>query len=175
MPIKTLSDLLSRLLHESSSPAVKSILDEIGDTSNIGLDVPFGDFGLFWHPYGGNNSNYSSVGLGTKSGRSLTERITNAIDAVLEERANTSPSKPSSPQRAASEWFGRPITGADSGLFSWEYSDGQYDRKVAVVLLQSESENAPTVDVLDHGIGLSPEQFPKTILSLQSGNKLDKK
>lgn len=175
MPIKTLSDLLSRLLHESSSPAVKSILDEIGDTSNIGLDVPFGDLGLFWHPYGGNNSNYSSVGLGTKSGRSLTERITNAIDAVLEERANTSPSKPSSPQRAASEWFGRPITGADSGLFSWEYSDGQYDRKVAVVLLQSESENAPTVDVLDHGIGLSPEQFPKTILSLQSGNKLDKK
>lgn len=175
MPIKTLSDLLSRLLHESSSPAVKSILDEIGDTSNMGLDVPFGDLSLFWHPYGGNNSNYSSVGLGTKSGRSLTERITNAIDAVLEDRASTSPSKPSSPQRAASEWFGRPVTGADSGLYSWEYSDGQYDRKVAVVLLRSESESAPTVDVLDHGIGLSAEQFPKTILSLQSGNKLDKK
>lgn len=175
MTIKTLSDLLTRLLHESSSPAVKSILDEIGDTSSIGLDVPFGDLGLFWHPYGGNNSNYSSVGLGTKSGRSLTERITNAIDAVLEDRASTSPSKPSSPQRAASEWFGRPVTGADSGLYSWEYSDGQYDRKVAVVLLRSESENAPTVDVLDHGIGLSAEQFPKTILSLQSGNKLDKK
>lgn len=175
MPIKNLSDLLAQLLHESSSPAVKSILDEIGDTSNIGLDVPFGDLGLFWHPYGGNNSNYSSVGLGTKSGRSLTERITNAIDAVLEDRASTSPSKPSSPQRAASEWFGRPVTGADSGLYSWEYSDGHYDRKVAVVLLRSESENAPTVDVLDHGIGLSADQFPRTILSLQSGNKLDKK
>jgi len=175
MPINTLSDLLTRFLYESSSPAIKEILEEVGDSSDIGLDTPFGQLNLFWHAYGGNSSNYSTIGLATKAGRSLTERITNAIDAVLEERAATSPSKPTSPQRAASEWFGRPITGADSGLYNWEYSDGQYDRKVAVVLLPSENENAPTVDVLDYGIGLSAEQFPKTILSLQSGNKLDKK
>ncbi len=175
MPINTLSNLLTRLLYESSSPAVKEILEEIGDFSDVGLDAPFGQLGLFWHPYGGNSSNYSTIGLATKAGRSLTERITNAIDAILEERATASPAKPTSPQRAASEWFGRPITGADTGLFSWEYSDGQYDRKVAVVLLPSEDENAPTVDILDYGIGLTAEQFPKTILSLQSGNKLNKK
>jgi hypothetical protein len=175
MPINTLSDLLTRFLYESSSPAIKEILEEVGDSSDIGLDTPFGQLNLFWHPYGGNSSNWSTIGLATKAGRSLTERITNAIDAVLEERAAASPSKPTSPQRAASEWFGRPITGADSGLYNWEYSDGQYDKKVAVVLLRSENENAPTIDVLDYGIGLSAEQFPKTILSLQSGNKLDKK
>lgn len=175
MSIKTLSDFLTRLLHESSSPAIKEALEEIGDSSEIGLDVPFGQLNLFWHSYGGNSSNYSTIGLATKAGRSLTERITNAIDAVLEERAVSSPAKPTSPQRAASDWFGRPITSADSGLFNWEYSDGQYDRKVAVVLLPSENENAPTVDVLDYGIGLSAHQFPRTILSLQSGNKLDKK
>jgi hypothetical protein len=175
MPIKTMSDLLIRFLYESSSPAIKEILDEVGDYSEVGLDMPFGQLNLFWHAYGGNSSNWSTIGLATKAGRSLTERITNAIDAVLEERAASSPSKPTSPQRAASEWFGRPITGADSGLYNWEYADGQYDKKVAVILLPSENENTPTVDILDYGIGLSAEQFPKTILSLQSGNKLDKK
>jgi hypothetical protein len=35
-------------------------------------------------------------------------------------------------------------------------------------------ETAPTVDVLDKGIGLKPDEFPSTILSLQRGNKLKK-
>src|SRR5207249_2827813 len=33
---------------------------------------------------------------------------------------------------------------------------------------------APTIDVLDQGIGLRSEEFPDTILSLQRGNKLTK-
>lgn len=175
MSINSFSDLFNRLINESTSPGIKEILEELGDYPDVGLQNQFGNLGLFWQPYGGNSSNLSTIGLATKAGRSLTERITNAIDAVLEERAVTSASKPTSPQRAASEWFGRPITGPDSGLFEWEYADGQYDRKVAIVLLSSENENTPTVDILDHGIGLSADQFPNTILSLQSGNKLNKR
>lgn len=174
MSINNLSDLFKRLITTTSSTDVKQILHEIGDHADTGLDNPFGKLGLSWHPYGGNISNVSTVGLATKAGRSLTERITNAIDAILEDRATTAVSKPNSPQRAASEWFGRPVTGPDSGLYKWEYSDGKYDRRVAVVMNSSENEKAPTVDILDYGIGLTADQFPITILSLQSGNKLNK-
>jgi hypothetical protein len=175
MTINNLSDLYKRLIATTSSTDVKQILDEIGDYADVVLDKPFGKLGLLWHPYGGNTSNISTIGLATKAARSLTERITNAIDAVLEDRATTAISKPTSPQRAASEWFGRPITGPDSGLYKWEYSDGKYDRRVAVVINSSETETAPTVDILDYGIGLTADQFPSTILSLQEGNKMNKR
>ncbi|MCI0556936.1 MAG: hypothetical protein MN733_00450 [Nitrososphaera sp.] len=175
MAINNLSDLFNRLISTTSSTEVKQILDEIGDYADAGLDDPFGKLGLFWHPYGGNTSNISTIGLATKAARSLTERITNAIDAILEDRATTAISKPTSPQRAASEWFGRPITGPDSGLYKWEYAGGKYDRRVVVVINSSETETAPTVDILDYGIGLTADQFPGTILSLQSGNKMNKR
>jgi hypothetical protein len=175
MPIKTLTDLYNRLISTTSSTEVKQILEEIGDYADVGLENKFGALGLMWYPYGGHTSNISSIGLATKAGRSLTERITNAIDAILEDRANTSASKPTSPQRAASEWFGRPVSGPDNGLYKWSYSDGRYDRRTAVIVSASETESAPTVDVLDYGVGLSASQFPNTILSLQSGNKINKR
>ena len=175
MAIKNPTDLFSRFIGTTSSTDVRRILAEIGDHPDVGIDTPFGEMGLLWHPYGGNTSNISTIGLATKAARSLTERITNAIDAILEDRAVTATSKPSSPLRAASEWFGRPITGPDTGLYRWEYSDGKYDRRVAVILNSSESEIAPTVDVIDYGIGLTAEQFPGTILSLHSGCKMNKR
>lgn len=175
MAINNLFDLFNRLIATTLSTDVKQILDEIGDYADVGLDHPFGKLGLFWHPYGGNTSNISTIGLATKAARSLTERITNAIDAILEDRASTATSKPTSPQRAASDWFGRPVTGSESGLYKWKYSDGKYDRRVSVIINSSETETAPTVDILDYGIGLAADQFPGTILSLQSGNKMNKR
>jgi hypothetical protein len=59
-------------------------------------------------------------------------------------------------------------------LFNWDFSLNGYDRRIAVVLSPSGNESAPTVDVVDDGIGLAPDQFPSTILSLQSGNKIQK-
>jgi hypothetical protein len=43
-----------------------------------------------------------------------------------------------------------------------------------VVLADSGDRAAPTVDVVDDGIGITPERFPGTILSLQARNKIDK-
>ena len=67
------------------------------------------------------------------------------------------------------------MTGPDDGLYRWDFAGKDYDRLTNVVLLESGVENAPTIDVLDKGIGLRPEQFPETILSLTRGNKLTKK
>lgn len=175
MAANTLEELFNQLLPTTTSQEVKQILAEIGDHQDIGLNKTFGSMGLFWHPYGNKTSNYSSIGLASKPGRSLTERITNAIDAVIEDRSLKSPSKPESPQAAVNEWFGRPFSTENNGLFNWKYSEGNYDKKVAIVLHQSGIKESPTIDVIDNGLGIQPENFPKTILSLQEGNKITKK
>ena len=175
MTINSIQELFYQLFVTTSSAEVRTILAAIGDYPETGLDSPFGKLGVVWHPYGDNTSNFSTIGLATKPGRSLTERLTNCEDAILEERSLSALSKPDSPLRAASEWFGRPISGPDNGLFKWNYSDGNNDRRVAIVLTPSGNEDAPTIDALDFGIGIQPENFPKTILSLHGGNKMTKK
>ena len=72
-----MQELFNRLLSTTDSSEVKNILNAIGDYSEVGLDTNFGKLGVFWHPYGGNTSNFSSIGLATNPGRSMTERLTN--------------------------------------------------------------------------------------------------
>lgn len=174
MAYSALEDILAAFLSATSSDAVRAILTEVGDRADIGLDQPFGQFGFFWHAFGDNPSNISTIGLSTKPGRSVTERLTNAMDAILEDRFQANVAPPGSPREAARQWFGRPITGPDDGLFRWNFSQHRIDRRICVVLTASGIETAPTVDVIDDGVGVQPEQFPGTILSLQSGNKIRK-
>ena len=100
MAFENNEDLLRALLVATDSNSVRKILDEIGDHANVELDEPFAPFGFCWHAYGDNESNLSSIGLGTNPGRSLTERLTNAIDAIIEEQeAGGSCSSPVCPAR----------------------------------------------------------------------------
>jgi hypothetical protein len=174
MSASNLEDLLHQCLATTSYSDMRNILQSLGDHAEAGLDEPFGAMNFCWHAFGNNPSNYSSIGLGTKSGRSLTERITNAVDAILEDRVTSNVAPPASPRAAAQQWFGRPISGPDDGLFNWSFSEHGYDRRIAVVLNPSGVGAAPTVDVIDEGIGIQPSQFPSTILSLQCGNKITK-
>ena len=169
-----LDGVFKKLLSAVTNEALTKVLAEIGDDSAVGLDEPFGPFNLFWHPYGDNPSNISAIGLGTKPGRSLTERLTNAMDAVLEDRLPIDVPPPRSPEVAAKQWFGRPVSGPGDGLFRWPFSDADYDRRIFVVINPSGSEYAPTIDVVDYGIGLTPAEFPATILSLHQKNKIQK-
>lgn len=174
MDIKIAKDLFQKLLVAKSSSDVRAILEMLGDHQGLGLDEPFGPFQFCWHAFNDNPSNLSSIGLGTKPGKSLTERLTNAVDAVLEDRAPQGVPLPGSARFAAQQWFGRPISGPDDGLFNWNYAEQENDRKYSVVMLDSSNPEAPTIDVIDNGIGISPEDFPGTILSLQRGNKIQK-
>lgn len=175
MAINSIQELFNQLLKATTPLEVKNILSEIGDVTDIGLDKPFGRLQLHWHPYGNKTSNYSTIGLASKPGRSLTERITNAIDAVLEGHSLSTATLPTSPQEAVHEWFGRPYSSSDAGIFNWKYEQGNNARKVGVILTDSGMKEAPTIDVLDFGIGISPDKFASTILSLQEGNKSRKK
>lgn len=167
--------LLDRLLQCTKSSQMRDLLNELGDSDSATLDVPFGRHDLVWRPFGNTTSNQSSVGLASKAGRSLTERITNAIDAVLEERSLIDVSPPTSPRQAASRWYGRPSSGPDSGMFSWKDMPEGFDRNIHVVMQGSDKESAPTIDVVDGGIGINPSRFHETILSLQGGNKIKKR
>lgn len=175
MEIHTIQELFEQLIKATTPDQIKEILSEIGDWPDVGLNRTFGKLNLFWHPYGDDTSNRSSIGLATNPGRSITERITNAIDAVLEEHALRTSIKPSSPQAAVNQWFGRHHSTSESGLFNWKYSQGNYDRKVGVILNDSQKQGAPTIDILDLGVGIAPDNFPNTILSLHGGNKITKK
>lgn len=167
--------VLRRLLRATSPNDVSEILRDIGDSAESELHEPLGDTGLFWHPVGGDASNLSAINLATKPGRSLAERVTNAIDALLELRARKLRSDlPRNPRQAAEKWFGRPQTGPDRGLFTWDFSPAHQDRQIHVTLLNSGQEEAPTVDVLDAGVGLTAAEFPQSILSLRGGNKIRK-
>jgi hypothetical protein len=163
------------LLAASTGAQLKEALAGIGDHDTSSLDVPFGPHDMVWKAFGGNPSNVSSIGLGTKPGRSLTERITNAIDAILERRFQMGAGPQTSPKQAALAWYGRPISAADSGLYAWKSEPSGFDRQIHLVLLESGIPDCPTVDVLDHGVGLSSAEFPATILSLQAGNKIRKR
>src|SRR5690349_16449502 len=115
MPITSVQDLFDRLLGARAPHEVRGILEELGDFADVEIDQPFGPLKLQWHAFGDNLSNISSIGLGTKPGRSLTERITNGIDAILEARKPAGVTPPESSRLAAKQWFGRPISGPDEG------------------------------------------------------------
>lgn len=167
--------LLLSLLSATRPEDVAALLVTIGDRSELDLDEPIGASGLVWHAVGDYQGNLSAINLATKPGRSLTERVTNAIDALFELRAHQSTSElPRSPRIAAERWFGRPVSGAETGLFRWDYSAQQADRQIFVAMLESGREEAPTVDVLDLGIGINAPDFQSTILSLRGGNKIKK-
>lgn len=167
--------LFQDLLAARSTDDARRVLEALGDSQAQQLNEPIGSSGYVWRAFGDNLSNISTIGLGTKPGRCLTERLTNAMDALLEERVTPGMQLPTSSRAAAQAWFGRPISGPDEGLFNWLFDESEFDRRIALIMLESGVEFAPTVDVIDYGIGLTPHEFPSTILSLQSGNKINKR
>lgn len=171
----TYDSLLSKLLHATKPSRIDGILAELGDHTGITVNQEFGSEKYKWVFYGNSESNLSTVHLGSKPGRSLVERITNAIDAVLEARMSQTTSVPKSPMDAAKTWFGRPPTTADNGLFAWkDYRTNDYDSLVQVVVTPGDQEIEPTIDIIDKGIGITPDAFKDTILSLHRGNKMTK-
>lgn len=167
-------ELLGRLLGVHTSEEFSRVLKSVGDSGAEGIGKTFGPFELQWRAFGDNPSNISTIGLATKPGKSLSERVTNAIDALLEERAQLHKGElPESPRHAAERWFGRPVSGPDTGLF--QNVAPQTDRRISVVLIGSGVESSPTVDVVDEGVGIRTADLSRTILSLQAGNKITKR
>src|SRR5205823_14593524 len=97
------SALLRRLLAARSTDAVRAILASVGDTPGTQIGERIGNSPYAWHPFGNNLSNISTIGLATKPGRSLPERLTNAMDVLLEGRASPGMQLPTSSRAAAQQ------------------------------------------------------------------------
>lgn len=178
MGIDSVKQLLDALLQATTPQQVGDILAKLGDGPDVGVDQPFGPLGCRWHFFDDNPSNMSTINLGSKPGRSLTERVTNAIDAIFEREMllqGNAAHPPGSPLEAADMWFDRPWSTAGDGLFNMDQAQiDSYSRWVQIVMMPGEDEVKPTVDVLDQGIGIEPDEFTNTILSFHRGNKINK-
>lgn len=159
-----MEELFNDLINAYKPDQVRKLIQKIGASK------------IRWENVGNRRNNLATINIGTDPAAGVTERITNAIDAVLEKewKLQNEPDGFRSPRRASEKWFG-----IEDGKLSNIKSarDKKIDNlsdKVQVTLYDSGNSNKPTVEIRDKGIGLEPEQFSSTILDLNGSNKLDK-
>jgi hypothetical protein len=118
----------------------------------------------------------ATINLGSDPAAGLTERITNAVDAVLEQAwvDQGQPTGLSSPRDAVEQWFD--IKNGELASVQ-ELRDGRIrdlSSRVVVSLHDSERPDRPTVGIRDSGIGIEAHEFDSSILSLNESRKLKK-
>jgi len=127
-----------------------------------------------WMPVGREN-NKGTIEASSDPGRSLIERLTNGIDAVLEDEFIRHKGQPEcqSPREAAQAWLGVP----KGGLSTLSTKERQYlaDRVVIEVAEGDGDANQRLVTIEDHGTGILGAHFAATILSLSESNKIKKR
>jgi hypothetical protein len=126
-----------------------------------------------WVPLGDNPGNYGIIAMGADPFDGLTERVTNAIDAMIELEVELRPDFKScpNPRRAVEA-----IYGFRDGNLRWcePRRVAELASNIKVKFLDSENPRRPTVEIVDRGIGQHPVDFPKTLLSLNEDYKVSK-
>lgn len=173
MDENTSKEIALAMLAAASSQDVLEIIQH-GDYS-YWLDDPQN-----WHPYGGREKNWDTVGnqQGNAVG-ALTELITNGIDAVLLKKAKQSgvqdprsDSAPKSMFEAVRRFFPQAVEGKISNLEPQQRTDlAKQCMLIGVKRADRANGIYPTYTVVDFGEGQKPEDFPKTLLSLGEKNK----
>ena len=127
-----------------------------------------------FQPVGQRPNNRGAIEVASDAGRSIIERVTNMLDAVLELEHEKHSGKPDcrTPREASMAWLGVPDRDELSKLTN---TQRQNLAKSAVLRLeQGEGSQAPIVTVIDQGIGIKPAELESTILSLNESNKIQK-
>lgn len=126
-----------------------------------------------WIPIGNNESNHSTFQMLERGENGIIERLTNAIDAVIEKEYFLNPDESlNSPRKSSEKYFG--IKEGNLANYNTKDINKKLKDLVKLNVLESNKKGRPTIEIRDYGIGLSSEEFGKTILSLQGGNKLKK-
>jgi hypothetical protein len=124
-------------------------------------------------PVGLRPNNRGTIEVATDPARSIVERITNAIDALLELEHDTHNGRPlcRSPRQAAQAWFGINENGLGSTAMPVRQ---KLARRTVVQLEPGLGREKRTITIRDTGSGILPERMPGTILSLNESNKWQK-
>ena len=134
-----------------------------------------------WQPFGDKESNFSTMGNQTsRPEAALVEKMVNSVDAVLMGecmQVGISPDSPTAPPtiaEAVAEFFAGGRSKADTmgDVARW---DNQKRREVAnrITLAATGSRQNVSFTMVDSGEGQSPNAMPKTLLSLDQGNKVN--
>jgi hypothetical protein len=161
----TRTDLATRLLAVRTAADVEAIVAAIPNAR--------------WRHLGDKPGNYALVHVGSDPADALMERVTNAMDAVLEREAERRGELGlPDPREAASKLLGVP-----AGRI-WKMKDGPsatreearraLAKQVVLTLREGTRREHPTAVVADAGIGQHPSNFPSTLTSLNESNKRDK-
>lgn len=126
---------------------------------------------------GNSESNGSNTGQLTCGEKGLVERITNAIDAVIEKEKNKnsiSVAKNSEViiKKAFPKYYSSMMDIINQNQDRLQAKDAE--DQIILVVNDGSKSNKPTLDVVDQGTGLSGDEFDTTILSINHGNKLSR-
>jgi hypothetical protein len=162
---KNVSPLIAKLLNATTVKDVTDFLIELQE-----------DFDVRWRAVGNRDNNLATINLGSDPAAGVIERVTNAIDAVIELEwiKRGEPSAMRSPRSAVQQWWRIP-DGRMSNVEDLRAKEiTELARQVHITMRDSERPDRPTVDIRDYGLGLLPQNFASTILSLNENRKLRK-
>ncbi len=126
-----------------------------------------------WRPYGDQDGNFTLINATADSLDAIIEKVINGQDGLIElfaslKRRTDYPN----PREAVEDLFQVP-----KGHLEF-LPDADRRRRLAemltIALRPGDSDDRPSVVVTDHGIGQHPDDFPKTLVSLNANNKRDK-
>ncbi len=159
-----MNELFKDLIEAYKPDQVRKLIQKIG-TSKIR-----------WEDVGNRRNNLATINIGTDPAAGVTERITNAIDAILEKewKLRDKPEGFRSPRRASEAWYNIEDGKLSKIKSARDKRIEDLSQMVQVTLFDSGKETKPTVQIRDTGIGLEPEQFSTTILDLNGNNKIGK-
>lgn len=159
-----------------TNSAFRGLLDatKIDDITEL-LEEELTKDTVSWKPVGDRDNNLATINLGSDPAAGLIERVTNAIDAVLERewQERGQPTGVHSPREAVEQWFGIK-DGRLENVPDWSGKVGDLIQRVRVTMHDSDRPDRPTVEIRDSGIGLTAQQFSESILSLNANRKLRK-
>jgi hypothetical protein len=152
--------IIDLVLDAKSSPDVEQIIAKLDDK-------------IKWKPLGNDPQNFPRLSMGSDPYGGITERITNAMDAMIELEAEKNPELKTAnhPRKAIEKIYnfeGGYLRDAEQELI------GTLSSNIKVKFLDSESRGQPTIEVLDKGIGQHPMDFPDTLVNINSDYKFRK-
>lgn len=157
-------ELLTALLEATNTQQVETALSAYV-SSNPGAG---------FQPVGRRPNNRGAIEVASDAGRSMIERVTNMLDALLELEHEKHGGTPScrSPREAGSAWLGVPEKEGLSALSNKQRQD--LAARAVVRLEPGEGTQSRLLTVIDEGIGIEPDRLEGTILSLNESNKIQK-
>jgi hypothetical protein len=131
--------------------------------------------GYEWAPLGAKEGNFGLVNIGSDPGFAFVERITNALDAVIDDAASRAgdgvTAALSSPRAAVATLFAIP---EGRVVHSGPERQAEIAGCVTVSIADGTSVGRPLLEVRDTGTGTAPDARPATILNLAGSNKISK-